>query len=222
MRKWLYIKNVYLKFELGYLPAFCVSLSIEDDITFHIGFFIQLYFSIEWHKLLSWFYKHKITNRALHFYMYFNDGWPISVSLFSDSMGWKKSDWKWYVNIGNKFKGKFIVAKKVIEERNIEIPMPEKTYQAHAVLADWTWNYPRWFSNTIRRCTIEIPEGLPHAGKGENSWDCGDDATLRITIGQVNNIPEAIGILVGSVLSNRVKYGGWKDYKWDRKPSINM
>src|SRR3990167_5778242 len=31
------------------------------------------------------------------------------------------------------------------------------------------------------------------AGKGENSWDCGDDATFWITTGPVKSIPEAVG-----------------------------
>jgi len=93
--------------------------------------------------------------------------------------------------------------------------MPEKNYPAHAILADWTWTYPRWFSKTIRRCEIKIPGGLPHEGKGENSYDCGQDATFSIAT-KAKTIPEGVGQLVGSVLKDRVKYGGWGDYNWTK------
>lgn len=157
-----------------------------------------------------------MNDRKLEWNIWFRDGWSMSLNLFSDTMGWKRGDWKWYINFGDKIKGKYEVSKKVIIERDILIPMPERPYQAHAVLADWTWTYKHWFPMTIRRCEINIPEGLPHEGKGENSWDCGKDATFGITTGKVKNIEEAVGNLVGSVLHDRVKHGGWEDYNWQK------
>jgi hypothetical protein len=131
-------------------------------------------------------------------------------------MSWKKGDWKWYINFRDKFKGRYKVTQKIIEERDILIPMPEKSYNAHAVLADWTWKYQRWFPMTIRRCEIEIPDGIPHEGKGENSWDCGVDRTYGVTTGKVKDIPEAVGNIVESSLRTRIKNGGWGDWKWEK------
>lgn len=206
----------YISFELGYLPMCQIGIDFGEDITFSIGCFIQFYISLSIFKLYSWFYKHKITNRALSFDFWFNNGFPISLNLMSDTMCWKNGDWKWCCDISRKLKGKFTVSKKIIETNFVLIPMPEKTYKGHAVLADWTWHYPRWFSKTIRRCEIGVPGGIPHPGKGENSWDCGDDATFRLTTGKVRSIAEAVGKLVGMVLESRVKYGGWEDWNWKR------
>lgn len=206
----------YVSFELGYLPMCQIGIDFGEDITFSIGCFIQIYVSLSIFKLYSWLYKHKINDRALDFNIWFRDGFPISINLMSNTMGWKRGDWKWCPNISRKLKGKFTVSEKTIEERDILIPMPEKSYKGHAVLADWTWHYKRWFPKTIRRCEIEILEGIPHPGKGENSWDCEDDATFSLTTGKVRTIAEAVGKLVSSVLESRVKNGGWKDWNWER------
>lgn len=196
-----------------------VGFSIElgsEEVSFRVRCFITLYISLSFRWLNSLIYRHKLYDRELEFEVGFHHGMTASVSLFSDTMGWKKSDWKWYWNIGDKLKGKYEVSKKIVEERDILVPMPEKAYPAHAILADWTWKYPRWKSQTIRRCEINIPGGIPFAGKGENSWDCGDDAVFGTTTGKVRNIPEAVGGLVGSILADRVKNGGWSDYDFKR------
>ena len=94
---------------------------------------------------------------------------------------------------------------------------PEGTYQAHAVLEELVWSRPRWFKERMTRVDFEIPNGIPHAGKGENSWDCGDDATFGMSTGECKSIPEGIGKLVGSCLQTRIRYGGWGDYEWKRE-----
>jgi hypothetical protein len=66
------------------------------------------------------------------------------------------------------------------------------------------------------RVDLKIDKGIPHAGKGENSWDCGDDATYGMCCA-VKNIAEGVGVLVGSVLHDRVKYGGYGDWLWCRQ-----
>ncbi len=106
---------------------------------------------------------------------------------------------------------------QILEERAVSVPMPECAYDATAKLVLYTWRRPRWFAKQIKRVEIEIPQGIPHEGKGENSWDCGDDATFGLTTGECNSIPEGVGVLVGSVLRSRVKHGGWKDWSWQRE-----
>lgn len=111
--------------------------------------------------------------------------------------------------------GKSTYSETVLEERDILVPMPEKAYQAHAKLTEVTWSYPRWFKTTIKRVSIDIPEGIPHEGKGENSWDCGRDATYGMTC-QAKSIALGVGQLVGSVLHDRVRYGGYSDWDWKK------
>jgi len=217
-RKFKYFGRNSIGLEISYLPMAQIGLKLgEEHVTLSLGFLIQFYFTADFRKISSLIYKYKLINRDLNFNVWFSEGVSISISLFSDWTSGKKGDWKWYWNLSDKLKGRYKVSKEIVKEIDILIPMPEKAYQAHAVLADWTWKYPRWFPKTVRRCEIEIPEGLPHAGKGENSWDCGDDATYSMTTGRVRNIPEAVGKLVGSVLNDRVRHGGWEDWEWTRE-----
>ena len=47
------------------------------------------------------------------------------------------------------------------------IHMPEGAYEATIEIADSTWKRPRWpFSQTVRRAHVDIPQGIPHEGKG--------------------------------------------------------
>jgi hypothetical protein len=217
VRKFIYFNKNSIIVEVSFLPMAQIGLSFGEHITFSLGFFVQFYLSFDFLAISSLLYKHNFYDKALDLTIWFNNGGSISVNLFSDTMGWKRGDLNWYFPILGTLKGKAKVTKRVIEERDILIPMSEKVYSAKAILADWTWKYPRWFRKVIRRCEIKIPEGIPHAGKGENSWDCGDDATFGITTGQCKSIPEAVGVLVGSCLKDRVRYGGWKDYNWKRE-----
>ena len=219
MRKHLFFNKARncISIETGFLPLIQLGVDFGEDITFSFGFFFQLYLSFDFHKINSWLYQYGLHNRALMFSMWFSHGWSISVNIFSDTMSWKKNDWRWYINLRDILIGNPKCSQKTIEEKEILIPMPEKAYSGKATLADWTWTYPRWFPKTIRRCEIQIPEGIPFPGKGENPWDCGDDATFSITTGKVGSIAEAVGILVGDVLATRVRYGGWDCWNFKKE-----
>ena len=57
------------------------------------------------------------------------------------------------------------------------------------------------------RVEIEPGAPIPVPGKGENSWDMGDDHIHSTSVaGQ--NVSEAIGKLVASALSTRQRHGG--------------
>lgn len=99
--------------------------------------------------------------------------------------------------------------REVIAEHTVIIPMPERNYVGTAKLIEmkrWRKRLP-YFKTTWMQASIEIPEGIGVPGKGENSWDLDDDATFGISM-RANNIEEAIGHLVGSVMRERAKYGG--------------
>jgi hypothetical protein len=95
--------------------------------------------------------------------------------------------------------------------------MPEGAYQGTAKLVLYEWSRPRWFTKRMKRCEIRVPAGIPHEGKGDNSWDCGADATFGMTTGECSSIPQGVGLLVGSVLRDRVEYGGWGDRNWNKQ-----
>lgn len=94
------------------------------------------------------------------------------------------------------------------EVHSVKIPMPEGAYDATVKLHTDTWRRARWFPVSIHRATIDVPVGIPFPGKGENSYDCGEDATYGFT-GPVESLEDAIGKQVSSVLRNRRRYGGW-------------
>ena len=219
-RKWWYFgKNSHNHIEVGvyYFPLIGFSMRFGESLTFTLRCILNFYISFDFRWISSLIYKYKLDHRELEIQIGFTDGITFSISLFADSMSWSKGDYKWYCNISDKLKGKYTVTKKIIEERNVLIPMPEKSYLAHIVLADWTWTYPRWFKTKVRRAEIEMSiEGIPFAGKGTTSYNCGDDAVHSMTTGNVNDIPDAVGKLVSSVLHNRVKNGGWGDWEFKR------
>lgn len=141
----------------------------------------------------------------------------ISWSFWTDPMSWSSLTPKWRqgsFNFVDFLLGRSKCEHHTIEERNVLIPMPERAYQATAKLEQWTWRRPRWFAKSFNRVTIDIPKGIPFPGKGENSWDCGDDATYGIATGPCNSIAEGVGVLVGSVLRSRVRHGGYSTWTW--------
>jgi len=119
------------------------------------------------------------------------------------------------------FLGKSTCTRTTLEERDVLIPMPEKSYKATVKMVEFKWTRPRWFAKMVTRADIKVPEGIPHEGKGTCAHNCGVDATYGMTTGKCHSIPKAVGILVGHCLSDRVKYGGWSDWEW-RKPREKM
>ena len=143
-------------------------------------------------------------------------------NLWTDSMGWSSKTPKWrngFFSLTDFIFGKKKYTQEVIDTKQVEIPMPEKSYQATVEFREDTWKRKRWFGKSITRVDIEIPEGIPHEGKGENFWDCGVDYTFGMCC-PANSIADGVGKLVGDVLATRVKYGGWKDWAWNKNDEV--
>lgn len=100
--------------------------------------------------------------------------------------------------------------KTVLLAENIatRVPMPEAVYPAVAKVEAYTWTRPRWpfwpLSRTRVSAWLDIPKGIPHAGKGENSWDCGDDGLFGIG---GDSVDAAIANAQSSVTRDRKRYG---------------
>lgn len=74
-------------------------------------------------------------------------------------------------------------------------------------LFESTWKRARWFTHKNVRASVDIPAGIPHPGKGENSWDCGEDRTYGLTT-KADTVEKAIAAVVESSLRDRRRYGG--------------
>lgn len=97
------------------------------------------------------------------------------------------------------------------------IPMPEGSYRAMATPETRVWRR-RWYVPQKRRDSVwlDIPGGIPCSGKGENSWDCGDDGLWGCG---GDTLELAIGHAVASSLRDRRRYG--HDSKGTgRKPAL--
>lgn len=71
------------------------------------------------------------------------------------------------------------------------------------------WKRPRWpVPQRIMRVEIKVAgKGIPVPGKGENGWDCGDDAIFGATM-PAKTIDEAARKVIADVQETRRKRGG--------------
>lgn len=144
--------------------------------------------------------------------------WAMWWTVWRDPHSWS-SDVPWYRE-GSFHIDRFLLGDRQYSERTLSVTptavaMPEATYEASVRLFEATWKRPRWFALRIVRAEVKVPSGIPFPGKGENSWDCGEDAVF----GQTSNsatVEAAVASIVESVLRSRRRYGGsvnWKPSK---------
>lgn len=125
---------------------------------------------------------------------------------------WRRDDpwWKKQIvlHVSDWLLGRVRHESREIEHREVFVPMPEGCYRAKARREVSTWRR-RWYvpAKTRDSWWVEIPGGIPFAGKGENSWDCGDDGLWGTGGTDGMTLEETIGCVVGSVLRSRKRYG---------------
>lgn len=140
---------------------------------------------------------------------YFHEGRHLTWKLHYPEMESPRMPrWRyWSVFVDDLLFGKAKYSTRVLSSTETVVPMPEKAYPATVTITEATWQRPRWFTERRIRAEVEVPGGVPHPGKGENAWDCGEDATHSLTT-LASTAEEAIGKFVASVLRDRAKYGG--------------
>ena len=158
-------------------------------------------------------------------------GWwdmPLSAGLWRDPMGasygdrwrqyreapWRGDGWSWYAHPFRWIPGDSVVEYDASMERtaDVTVSMPEGDYAASWRQRRCRWQRPRWFAAPwVWRYSLDIPGGVPLPGKGENSWDCEDDATYGVTFA-VQDHPEGpeetACRFVGDHLQSRARRGG--------------
>lgn len=215
--EWSFFYNAGLRIKLD-----LASYEEEVGISIALGIF-SLYVGFDNYHLGSWIQR--VTRRkgqrygngrsiglAVH-------GGYIWLDFWNDPMESRGTDpWWWHMSFNpmDAIFGRYVYSDQTIEERDIEVPMPEKAYPATAKLQVCHWQRKRSpFIKRMERVSIEIPGGIPKEGKGENSWDCGLDATFSMTT-NASSIAEGVGQLVGSVLADRIRHGGWGDWNFKK------
>jgi hypothetical protein len=97
----------------------------------------------------------------------------------------------------------------------VDIAMPEgiyaaviKQYVARRGRKRWPWK------SETRMAEIKVEKGIPVPGKGENSWDCDDDAIFSLST-PADKIEDAIAAVVRAVYNKRRRYGS---ITWTPRP----
>ena len=140
----------------------------------------------------------------------FHDG-TAWFNIWATPHEWSSTDPKWQqFNFcpADFFLGRQVYSCRVLRTERVGVPMPEGTYPATVNIEEATWKRPRW-PFPLRRIGSEITpdKPIPHPGKGENSWDCDDDATYSMSCPAKTAI-DAAAALAKSVLRDRERHGG--------------
>jgi hypothetical protein len=141
--------------------------------------------------------------------------------FWSPSMSWSSKTPKWrdghFDPTDFLLGGTRCTTEQVGEPVEVLVPMPEASYRGVVKIERRVWTRPRWPWPVVERtgATIDMIEGVPFPGKGENSWDCGEDAIFGT--GSDEPTPEAaVAAVVKAALNNRRRYGGSLDWRPER------
>lgn len=189
----------------------------EHDFSGHIAlFFFTLYVHTE-RLMPRWWLAPGPGYVSREYSLTFSgEEWRLHWAWRGDPMSWSRGD-PWWKNGTRSLKdvlfGRMKYREGEPESHEITVVMPEATYTGTCVMRADSWKRPLWFRRVIRRAHIDMHEGqaIPTPGKGENSWDCGEDATHGMTC-PAETVENAIAALRASVMRRRERYGGrnWK------------
>ena len=97
---------------------------------------------------------------------------------------------------------------ETLDSREVHIPMDNQLFPAKWSLQHRWWKRPRlpWVSKHELASDLRVNDPPQFAGKGENSWDCGNEGISGM--GSKELTPAgAVGDYVKAVLKRREKYG---------------
>ncbi len=191
----------------------------ESDILMSISTpLFSFYFILEgviprrWAKNHTWSHNTGVTwmEGALHLEIYscgndcyYCDGWKDHPKRWTG--------WSYWVHPRDLIMGRTDYKSEIVETYQTEVAMPEKTYPATVKIEKTTWTRRRWPFSLYPRvrlsAQIEVEGGVPVPGKGENSWDCGEDAIFS-TGSSTPTVSAAVASLVTSALRTRERHGG--------------
>lgn len=164
---------------------------------------LSVWFTLPWafRKTLGYSSNKSFIDISIH-------DWTLWWQFGGSTMEWKREP-KWKrgnFSLPDFFLGRTKHSSELLETREVFIPMPEGQYKAIAKKEISTWKRPRWFAKKETYVSLDIPDGIPHQGKGENSWDCGEDSLHGISA--KDTYEAAIARAVENVLKSRRKYDG--------------
>lgn len=204
--------------------AVAASVRVEADgegtVLLHVGSpLVGLFLGLDSNRLARWLrplrpdgkpdwgWGREASVRIFDWALWWNV-WTPPNEWSSRTPKWRNGAWHPFGHVQSR-----VGDAEVLEQREVEVPMPEKTYRAKATRSRVVTRGTEWwpFSRPVRSTvTLEFSppfDPVPIPGKGENSWDCGQDATYSQS-GAAETIEKAIGDFVGSTLRWRKRHGG--------------
>lgn len=183
--------------------------NLENGIQFFVGVPpISLWFGIDGILSHKWMKKHfGYESREISLRVH---DWSIWWNFFTDPDSWSHSTPRWRngsLNLPDFFLGRTDYKQDPISKHEVMISLPEGNYPATIRLYEGVWKRPRWFARRLRMAEVSMNKPAPVPGKGENSWDCGDDAIYGLSC-EARNVEDAISKYVQSVLNRRRRHGG--------------
>lgn len=185
----------------------------DKTLLLNVWFFAQLYFGITTPTLNRWFDKFTHYEQDREIYVSFHDGgvwWNIwrPWSTWSAAVPWWRNGA--FIPLDFLFGPYMRQDQESHSVSDVELPMPEGVYYAKITIERWAWGRKRlpWRSYAWH-AEIEPTMPVPVPGKGENSWDCGQDAVCSMCC--VIDRPSAVlaaNRLIASVLETRHNRGG--------------
>jgi hypothetical protein len=134
--------------------------------------------------------------------------WTIRLALWSRWGEWRSADPWWIRGVSLDLQrlvlGRRVYIPEFVREEKVEIPMPEGVYRGVATVNLVTRGFDRWRKRVAEEVNLDIPSGIPFAGKGENSWDCGDDGLFGIG---GTSVADAIRRAQEAVTESRQRHG---------------
>lgn len=138
--------------------------------------------------------------------------WTIRVTPWGRWGEWRNRDPWWIRGLSLDLR-RLVLGDRVYEAEELalvpcHVPMPEGNYPAVAKVQRVTRGFSRWFKRIGTEVQLNIPKGIPFAGKGENSWDCDDDGLFGLG---GDSIDDAIRRAQEAVTERRRRYGHASD-----------
>lgn len=137
--------------------------------------------------------------------------WALWWVLWKDDSSWSSHTPRWRQGCWHPldtFLGRWRYSCRPLRLERVVIPLPEGAIEGEVKMELATWKRPRWpWPRTMVRATIKPDRAAVVPGKGENSWDCGDDAIYELTC-SAKSPAEAVAAYVTAVLRDRERYGG--------------
>lgn len=139
--------------------------------------------------------------------------WSIRLVLWGREHEWRRDDPWWvrgvHLDLKDLFLGKTkYTSTETAPQQRIEIPLDGRTYHGIAKFERCTWKRRWWFTKTRDSVWIDMVQGdgLPHAGKGESAWNCGDDALCGWGVNGTS-VTDAVQHGIDTVMDYRKRYG---------------